>query len=471
ALGASVGDTLGVAVSIGVALAENDISNDVEAYIANSESGVTAVSGPIVLNATESASIASTTTAASLAVGFGTAGVGVAGAGANALNVIDTTTAAHVDSSALASSGGVTLSASTPSALTIDATVVAATVGVGVGFVGAGAAIGAALAQNLIGWHPDGSAGSAAVRAYVENSSIDTGGALRVTATSSASITAAVVSGAVAIGGGVVGIGLAGAGVDVVNRIAMQVEAYIEGDGANGIYAAAVSLAARDTATITANAFGVAVAGSFGLLGLSISVGVALAENEISNRVVACIEGVDGSANSTDGPCAAGTTESGADAGVNTDPRHTTSETSADVVPGDRVLVPSGYTHGGSAGTYRYVGTAGTLDLSAQDYADTTKWQPAFTWTPATTVAGLDLVPYRTSDGNVALRPGDLVSTPSGLYRYLGPAATLSLDTQDYSVAGTWTLVAVGDLHASSDGSVAVAPGDLVSTPGGLSRY
>src|SRR5213079_337741 len=155
--------SLAVSVSIGVALAENDISNDVEAFIANASSGVTATSGPIVLNATESASITSTTIAASVALAWGAIAIAAAGAGANALNVINTTTVAHVDASVLASSGGVTLSASTPSAAG--------------GVVAAGAALGIALAQNLIGWHSDGSAGSANVEAYIVNSSIDTGGA------------------------------------------------------------------------------------------------------------------------------------------------------------------------------------------------------------------------------------------------------------------------------------------------------
>ena len=471
--------SLAVSVSIGVALAENDISNDVEAFIANASSGVTATSGPIVVNATESASITSTTIAASVAASWGAIAIAAAGAGANALNVINTTTAAHVDASVLASSGGVTLSASTPSALTIHAIVVAAAASLAGGVVAAGAALGVALAQNLIGWHSDGSAGSANVEAYVVNSSIDTGGALRVTATAAATITAEMVSGAVAIVGGVVGIGLAGAGVHVVNKIAMHVEAYIEGDGANGIYAAAVSLAARDTSSITANALGVAVAAAFGALGFGLSIGVSIAENDISNRVFSCIEGVDGAANTTDAPCADGTTETGTDSAVNTDPRHTTAETSAALQPGDRVLVQPGYAHGGVAGTtYRYTGSATTLDLSTQDYTGAS-WSVAHTWTPVASVAGLDLAQHSTTDGSVALQPGDLVSVPTGyagggsagLYRYLGAAATRDLGIQDYSLATLWAAVAVGDLHRSADGTVAVVPGDLVSNSTGLYRY
>src|SRR5207244_9992018 len=82
-------------------------------------------------------------------------------------------------------------------------------------------------------------------------------------------------------------------------------------------------------------------------------------------------------------------------------------------------------------------------------------------------------------DGNVALQPGDLVSVPSGyagggyagVYRYLGPPATLNFGTQNYSSATRWSPVAVGDLHRGADGTVALAPGDLVSDSTGLCRY
>ncbi|MDA8435110.1 MAG: hypothetical protein M0Z98_03915, partial [Actinomycetales bacterium] len=81
----------GVAVSIGVTMARNTIEDQVEAYIANADTGVTTTSasdGDIVVATSGAASIAALAAAASVAVGGGLAGVGVSGAGAQATNVI-----------------------------------------------------------------------------------------------------------------------------------------------------------------------------------------------------------------------------------------------------------------------------------------------------------------------------------------------------------------------------------------------
>ncbi len=402
---------LAASIAIGVALAENYISNDVEAFIANAT--VTTTVGAVALTATETATIDSTAFAASLAVGitsFG-AGIGVAGAGANAVNAIDTTTTAHIDSSSVTSEGGVTLSASTPSALQINSTIVTASVGVGGGAGGIGAAIGVALAQNLIGYNTDGSAGNAAVEAYTDNSSISAEGALQLDATTAASITAQVDSGAVAIGGGLLGIGLAGAGVDVVNKSALDVEAYIEGDGTSGISAYAISLAARDNSSITANAFGVAVAAAIGVVAGAVSVGVAIADNEISNRVLACMEGVDQSTTTPDSACVNDTTAAGTDPGITT-------------------TAPAGV-------------TVGSLGLAA----------------------------YSTSAGSTALVPGDLVNDSGVLYRYIGTAKTVDLSSASYSDTTQWIRVAVGDISVTAGESASIdaeAQGVAVSASLGI---
>ncbi|MCS5618128.1 MAG: hypothetical protein NZ658_09030, partial [Pirellulales bacterium] len=85
-----------------------------------------------------------------------------------------------------------------------------------------------------------------------------------------------------------------GAGADSTNTIELLVRATIEGDGSGGITAGAVSLTAKDTSTITALTGAASVAGSWGdTTGISLTVGVGLAKNRISNDVGAFITDVD----------------------------------------------------------------------------------------------------------------------------------------------------------------------------------
>ena len=106
-------------------------------------------------------------------------------------------------------------------------------------------------------------------------------------------VDAIVVAGAAAIAGGTVAVGLAGAGASSENRIGADVRAYIDGDGASGISVDSVALNADDMSTINADTGAVSVAASFGMFGASVSVGVALAANEIDNQVEAYIKNAD----------------------------------------------------------------------------------------------------------------------------------------------------------------------------------
>src|SRR6185295_8807066 len=195
------------------------------------------------------------------------------------------TTNAFIADSAVTQAGAVSLSASDTSE--IDATIVAA--------AGGAAAIGAAVAHNLIGWTEDDTRTPAQVRAYVLDSSIDAGGALTLTASEDASVDATVVAASVGLSvGGGAALAASGSGVNVVNRIATDVKAYIDGDGEDGIEATSVTLSATDTSDIDADAESASVAASFaGGTGASISIGVSLAHNEISNVVQASIANAD----------------------------------------------------------------------------------------------------------------------------------------------------------------------------------
>ena len=352
----SVAGTAGVALSIGVALAQNRVGNEVEAYIAdvaNSADAANATAGGITLEADEAATIQATSAAASLAVGIGgTAGVSVSGAGAAALNTILTADEAYVLDSTLVADGAV--SATAHDSASITATIAAASAAVGGGgTAGVGASLGVALARNFIGWDPtlvsaqhtsdqtvtglsDGTtvrvvsgvhagdvyryvgtplsgsvdlsvqnyqntgawqpvapvAASAQVLAYVQDSSVTATGALSLTATSSGQIMSTVIAGSVAVAGGTVGIGAAGAGVGAQNTVAETVNAYISGTGGSSISAASATLRATDSESIMIVTGAASIAGGFGGGGGALTIGVAIAINQITDDVEAYISGV-----------------------------------------------------------------------------------------------------------------------------------------------------------------------------------
>lgn len=152
---ASFGGSAGVAVSIGVALARNAISNAIDAVIRNADQGVTTTVGNVQLVARQKARIDGIAAAAALAAGFGgSAGVAVAGAGAEAKNVILGGSNAYVDGSVVQSAGDVRLEAENESR--IDAINASASVAAGAGgSAGVGVSIGLAIARNFVGYKPD----------------------------------------------------------------------------------------------------------------------------------------------------------------------------------------------------------------------------------------------------------------------------------------------------------------------------
>ena len=152
----ALGTTAGVSISIGVALARNQIENQIEAFIKNANNTVTTTSA---VRATSSSRADKAPRSRSSPPqrrsrsACGIAGVGVSGAGADATNVILGKTNAYVADSKLTSAKGVNVTAT--STATIDAIVGAFSAAVGAGVVGAGVSIGISLARNMIGWTPD----------------------------------------------------------------------------------------------------------------------------------------------------------------------------------------------------------------------------------------------------------------------------------------------------------------------------
>ena len=74
--------------------------------------------------------------------------------------------------------------------------------------------------------------------------------------------------------------------------IGTAVKAYIDGDG-NGIEAGTITLTADDASAITVFTGAASIAGSFGGVGVSLAIAVAIANNEVSNDVQAYIANAD----------------------------------------------------------------------------------------------------------------------------------------------------------------------------------
>jgi hypothetical protein len=307
---------------VGAAIARNLISNAVLAQIGSATVTATlpvssgteaqppsvpdtndqiADAGQVRVIAIEGATIDAKAAAASAAIGGGIAGVGVSGAGADATNTILTTTEAWIGlrdtpvandpGSTVTAQGKVTVSAGNTA--TITAEILSASAALGAGGAAGAASIGTSLARNLIGWTLSGTtftkSTTTTVRAYVTGSSISAG-ALDVTATNGATTTAKVgsVSAAIAIGGGALAV--SGAGVEVDNRIAVTVAAFVASTpSGRSVTAGPILVRAQDTSTITADALAASIAAAFGTPGTdtAISTGASVARNAIANDVSA----------------------------------------------------------------------------------------------------------------------------------------------------------------------------------------
>ncbi len=161
---AAIGDTGAAAIAIGVSISRNEINNSISANI--QYSSIIATQSSIRLNAIEVSDIEALSAAASISVAVaGTGGLSLSGAGAEARNIILGTINAFVIDSTLTSNAETALNATnTP---TIDAKIVSASLAVG-GGTGGGAslAVGAAVAQNFIGFDQNDAKIPVQVQAY-----------------------------------------------------------------------------------------------------------------------------------------------------------------------------------------------------------------------------------------------------------------------------------------------------------------
>jgi len=247
----------GVGVSVGVALAWNDIGNQVAAFISNCDTGVGARTGNVSIQALESATIDAIAVAASVGAGGGLVGVGFSLAGALALNGIHTRTNAFVSGSRLSAGNDATVRAQNTSS--IEALIASVSVGVGGGAVGVGISVGFSVAKNLVGWGTGGSP-TGQVQAYITGSSVQAGGNLLVQALNDSSVESEVDAVSVAIGGGLVAVAASAAVVSVVNKMSVAVRAYIANTIDEGVSVAGnVTVDSLESSSIDATAHEIAV--------------------------------------------------------------------------------------------------------------------------------------------------------------------------------------------------------------------
>ncbi len=283
---ASVSGIAGVSVSIGLSMAFNEINNEVKAFLYQVDYAES-TGGSISIASTETASIEAISAAASVALAGSFVGVAVAGGGAVASNVILGKTNAYIDTSIIKSFSDVILSVTNTSV--IKANVISAAASLGVGFVGVAVSLGGSIAINRIGYTASDSMNPIEVKAYITNSSINAGGLLSLTASANPTIQALTAAGSVAISGGFVGVSGSVAAAVAENKMAASIQAYSSNAISPYVIVGSLSFQAQDASIITATTEAVSLAGAFGAVGVSISIGAADAKNTITNNVTASI--------------------------------------------------------------------------------------------------------------------------------------------------------------------------------------
>ncbi len=264
ALAISFGKAGALSIAVGVALAENVIQNDVQAYIAHANNLTTTGTGAVSVLASETARIDSTTFAASAAIAVGKISFAAAVGVLEATNTLANNVAAYIsDSGSIASAGAVTVSANDLSVISADTFSLAVAIGV----IGVG--VGTGSGNNTI---------TDNVSAYVDNSMITTtAGDIIVTATSTPSITTTSTTVAVSLA-----IGAAVAVFDATTTVQGTTEAYLQ----NAVLTA-TGHAIEVTSTSTETLSPVVRGGAGGL----IAVGVMLSEATVKGQTLARLAG------------------------------------------------------------------------------------------------------------------------------------------------------------------------------------
>jgi len=271
--------------AVGVSVAVNEIDLDVKAHV---DSGTVDATGSVVVGARSNADVSALAIGgAGVVGGAGGGSLALAGAGSYSVNKVNNLVDAQIRNGAtVTATGSVSVSAEDHSRIDADAGGVG--IAILVGNAGVGIAVGAAASTNTI---------ANEVFAYIDGSSVEaTNGSVTVEALEDATIEAVTIgaAGGATLGGGG-GFSFAGAGAGSGNRITNTVEAVIKNSGTQtdpGVRAGdAVTISARDTSRIEADAGGFAVSLAFAGGGTGAgSVGGSVAANYVINSVLASID-------------------------------------------------------------------------------------------------------------------------------------------------------------------------------------
>ena len=284
-IAAALGQGGGTALTAGVSIATNDIENQIRAAI--DDSTITAA-GNVELTATSGATIDAFTIAVAVGASGGEGkGFTFAGAGSGSGNTIKNIVEAGIKNGSTVTTtgtGAVKLSAADTSKIIADAGGVGVALAIGQGG-GTALTAGVSVAINDI---------ENQIRAMIDHSTVTVPSNVELTATSSATVDALTIAVAVGASGGEgKGFTFAGAGSGSGNTIKNTVQAAISnGSTVTTSNTGSVTLIAGDTSKIIADAGGVGIAAAGGQGGgTALTAGVSVAINDISNQVLAVIDG------------------------------------------------------------------------------------------------------------------------------------------------------------------------------------
>ena len=275
---------VGGTVSVGAAIAINTITQVVTATVASTGTAVPVVdAASLLVHARSDADIdAITIGIAGASVGGSILGIAVAAGGSVSVNTITSTVFATLGLGNVITTGGVTVEALNNADINADGGGVGVAVAAG-GAIGASAAVGVSAAFNTI---------TSATTALVLQTDIDAGGAVLVKALSDGTIFTVTIAGSVAVApSAIVGLAIAGAGALSINTVTSATNALVVGVGTS-ITGSSVTVFADDRVSIFATAGALAFGFSAGVVSGTVSVGAAIAVNNVTAVVNALMTSV-----------------------------------------------------------------------------------------------------------------------------------------------------------------------------------
>ena len=223
-------------------------------------------------------------------------GLAFSGAGAGSLNTIERSISSYIkgDTAGLhtiitGNAGDVVINAKDNSLILGNAGVLSVAVGIG-GTTGLGGSIGASVIINVV---------KNSVTAYMSNVDVLSDGGVELEADSNAAIWALAIAGSLGVGVGNspgqdgggssgTGVGVAISGATTINVINNSTAGYIEKSSVESLNNGNITVEAKDSLSIMADAGGISIAvGSGGNTGFGLSIGGSVAVNVVSNETVA----------------------------------------------------------------------------------------------------------------------------------------------------------------------------------------